>query len=497
MKKFWRENWEIIVLLAVAAMARLLFLGLRPFDGDEGVVIKIAQAANLKALFGAVANDVHPPLYHFLEFLSLKILPFNEFNSRLVSALAGIFSIWLIYLVFKKITGEKVAFAVALLSIFSATLGYHAAEVRPYALFTLIFFWQFYLFLKIIERRNLYLSFYFCTLTFALILTQYLGFIVLFGEGIYLLIGQREKIKSLWLAFVAPVFLFAFVWGGQFYHQFAGRMAEQSQTLNLKANIIGLINALYRFGAGRLFLDLDLSPAKNIAFLKSNSLMFTIFVFSVLVPLVLLTFGILHSIRSKDKNLPLILCLIAPFILAALVSSEIGPRAVRYFSFIVPFYLYFICKMLFDKKIWPKILFAAFLCLYLASFANQIYFERTKPGVNKIAEYLREHGEKGDTVVIRGGYGGGEELIAKYYLGERTKDISVIDIYGDYKVGNLKKLKARDPLEGIRDFKKIDQRVWFYDFTYEFDPARATDLNPEKISLGRDKENKEIVLYKF
>ena len=98
------NEWLTVgALFLLALIARLLFLGSRPFDGDEGVIIKMAQSANLTALFSAVSKDVHPPLYHLLEFASLKILPFNEFNARLLSALFGTLTIVAVYFVFRKI----------------------------------------------------------------------------------------------------------------------------------------------------------------------------------------------------------------------------------------------------------------------------------------------------------------------------------------------------------------------------------------------------------
>jgi len=85
-----KQDFLIAIFLFLGALiSRFVFLGLRPFDGDEGVVIKMAQAADFSELIKAVSNDVHPPLYHFLEFVNLKALPLNEFNARALNAFCG------------------------------------------------------------------------------------------------------------------------------------------------------------------------------------------------------------------------------------------------------------------------------------------------------------------------------------------------------------------------------------------------------------------------
>jgi len=520
---FFKNNWQILVLIAIAAIFRFVFLGLRPFDGDEGVVIKMAQAANLHQLFANVANDVHPPLFHLLEFISLKVFSVNGFTARLLSAIAGILAIWPIYKVFEKLENYSnvlnlpagkagnlridtranyakiVAGAVAVLSVFSAVLSYHAAEVRPYALLTLIFFAQFYFFLRILEKRSLLLTCNFILSTFLLILTQYIGLIILAGEILYIILLRRKALT--WqnvTAGILSVVLFAFLWGRAFLHQLAGRRVEQDQLISFKANIVGVFNAIYRFGAGRLFLDLDLSISKNLDFAKSSPLLFIIFVLSVIVPLVLLILGMRAVYLKNHQTFWLIIIVLLPLILAALVSSEIGPRAPRYFSFLAPFYLYFIVSgvLAINKKFRKYTLAGIFVAIFLAAFVNGIYFERKRPGVNKIAEYLIQDAKPNDALVIMGGYGGGESWVANYYLGPKAQELRIVDLYGDYKVGNLRDVKSRDPIGQIESAEGGNTGVWFYDLTYSVDQSRLAALNPEKINLGKDKENKELVLYK-
>lgn len=497
-KNFVKSNWRIITLLAVAAVSRFAFLGLRPFDGDEGIILKIASSSNLKAVLGSVANDVHPPLFHILQYFDLKIFGSGEFGARILSASCGVAVIYVIFILFRKLSNEKIAYLVALLSIFSSILAYHAAEIRPYALFTLIFFSQLYLFVLMLEKKRFWIVFNFCVLSTLMVLTQYLGFIILLGEGIYLIFNFRRnfKIRNV-LALFIPIGLFSLLWGGSFYHQLIGRLSEQSQSLSLKDNIIGLISAVYRFGAGRLFLDLKEGMSNLTSQAKVEPIIMVVFILSAIIPLALVILGIYRATLKRNRTLFLFVAITAPLVLGALLSSEIGPRAVRYLSFLAPFYLYFIIfGYLGARNFYLKGLYVFFVLIFIAAFINGAYFERKKAGINTIASYLNQNAKADDAVLIRGGYGGGEEWILRFYLDEKQNELKIYDMYGDYSVGNLRTLKARQVGARVSLLKDSAPAVWFYDMTYA---SKASDVvySADQIPLGRDKEDKEIVLYKF
>lgn len=498
LKKSVYENKELIFIVLLAAIVRFFWLGLRPFDGDEGIILKMASESKISNLLLNVAADVHPPIFHILQFISDKIFSLNEFTARIVSTLSGIASIFFIFKYFLRKTDLKTALAISLLAVFSSVLAYHSGEVRPYALFTAIFFGQLLVLDNFLNNKSgLKNNFYLVILSALLVFTQYLGFIVLFGEFLYILIKERKKIWQSLTIFLSSVVIFAIFWGKPFIGQLIGRLGEQSQATSIKDNIVGLINAIYRFGTGRLFLDLDFSVSKNVTFLKSEPLLFIVFVLSILIPLSLLVYGFIISVRKKNQVFELITAIAVPLILFGIASNEIGPRAVRYFSFMVPFYLYFIVIALKRlNKINQIILGAVFLSIYISAFVNQQYFERLKVGVNDIAEHLHIHANDGDALVIQGGYGGGESFIAKYYLEEKEKaqELHIYDLYNDYTVGNLEEIKTRKLEDSVANAE--GSTVWFYDLTYSFKRDSAI-LKFEANDLGLDKEGKHLILYKY
>lgn len=487
------QKYQLLLIIFGALVMRIIYLGLRPLDGDEGVVIKIANSPDLSSLLTNVAKDVHPPLFHLLQFIFQKILPQTEFGFRLLPALLGVGTIYFIYLFFKEISNYKTALFVSLLSIFSPILSYHSSEVRPYPLLALLFFISLYLLVKALRNNKTTDWIWYGIVSTLMLLTQYIGFIIIIAELIYVLIYWRGQIWRATQASAFSLVVFYLIWGGQFIAQVLGRVGEQSQTLNIKTNIIGLVNFIYRLGAGRLFLDLNPSPSGQIEFLKSAPLLYFIFILSFLVPLVLFTIGVKCILKGKKESkalfvVPLILILVSTF------SSEIGPKLVRYYLFLAPFYAFVIVSAAEQKSKVIRELTMIFLIIYASAFVNGIYFERARPGVNKIAEYISSDTKEGGKILVKGGFGGGESYILKYYL-DNPEKYEIVDFFAGYKAGNLTTLKDKKTADFIRENQDAHP-LYFYDMTYE-----KWDLNGLKtsktINLGIDKEGKSLMLYKF
>lgn len=488
-----KSSYKIAILMVLAVVARLAFLGTRPLDGDEGVVIKIADSANLAELFEAVSRDVHPPLYHFLQFVFQKVLPAEEFYLRFLPALLAIATIYLVFILFRHIFNQKIAFAVALLAIFSPLLSYSGAEVRPYPLLTLLFFTSLIFLVRIQKQDKTSDWVWFGIIALLMALTQYVGFIIFAAELIYLLMVRRKSALKLILTTGGVVAVFYLIWGGNFISQVAGRLGEQSQAINLKENAVGLFNFIYRLGAGRLFLDINPSLSGQISFFHANPFLYLIFLLSLLVPLALLAIGLNNYFKDRKlSKMPVAIC--GMIILVACFSGEIGPKMVRYLSFLAPIYVFLVYLSLQSKGYVVRVLFWIFIAIYLGAFVNGLYFERKKPGVREIAQYLDINAKKDDKVLVKGGFGAGESYVLRYYLAELER-YQIIDFYGDYAAGNLSLLRTKSNAQFIEENQGA-ATLWFYDLTYGREDFGGLKVN-EKTVLGKDKEGKELILYRF
>ena len=105
MKHFLKKQYILIILLAIASVFYLTNLGSKPLeDYDEATYASVLKSSFERndflsfKYFGANWFE-KPPLYFWLAATSAKIFGFNEFALRFPSAIFGILTILLIYLI--------------------------------------------------------------------------------------------------------------------------------------------------------------------------------------------------------------------------------------------------------------------------------------------------------------------------------------------------------------------------------------------------------------
>lgn len=147
----------------------------------------------------------HPPLVFWVQHLFIKIFGENNFAFRFPSALLGVLSVWLTYLIGIKLFSEKAGLVSALLmsvtvnSIFISRVGLQESYVIFFILLTLFFF------LKSLENKQ-YLIWTGLAVGLAG-LTKYTALIVIPIIFMHLLLYKRNyfKDKNLWLGILTAL----------------------------------------------------------------------------------------------------------------------------------------------------------------------------------------------------------------------------------------------------------------------------------------------------
>ncbi len=156
----------------------------------------------------AIIPDVHPPLYQILLYYVIHYLGNSEFLLRLPSAVAGILSIYFIFLLGKRIFSDDVGILSAAFTAFLLTPIYYSIEARSYSMMLLLVIWQALLVLKIFElsenrqkyRSPFLLLFLLLLNSIALAYTHYFGLIFVVLSNIFLtilFIKQKKFFKYL------------------------------------------------------------------------------------------------------------------------------------------------------------------------------------------------------------------------------------------------------------------------------------------------------------
>jgi uncharacterized membrane protein len=478
-------------LILLATIVRFFGLSRRPFDGDEGVIIQIA-GSSLSHLWQTFTTDVHPPLFHLLTWLSIHLFGLSEFSVRLISVLSGIGIVFVLYKLTNHFFGRKAAFLIGLLAALSPYLLFYSQESRMYSLFTLTTLaatWQWLLYLEKKDQKN---GLYWVIWLTASLWTQHLAILIALIQGVTVLVQLKQYKKFLFLTGLGMVLYLPIIF--QTFHQFSGRLHEQ-QNGSLIGNLIGLLNAFYRFIPGRIFLSLEPSPAYYIHWLQTDPLLALFFFVTLIVPLTLIVRGaILLYAKKRFLFWPLASLFIA-FIVVALFSNEIGSRSTRYLSFLSPYIFMLTGLGIFSfKSKLARIILSIIVILILMSGLYSYYSREQKAiGSRDIALFLSQNATKGDTVLARGAFLGGETTVLQYYLDQiKGPNLILIDYFGSYHPGNLLQLKDR-PIQDVLAKDAPDApRVWYYDFTYS---NQGKDGIMHEI--GKDKENQELNIYEI
>jgi len=138
------------LVLASAILFFIPFLGsVHLFDWDEINFAESAREMIVTGNFGRVQIDFHPfwekpPLFFWMQALSMKLFGINEFAARFPNAVIGILTIFLFYLIGKKLYDEKfgLIWSLAYLGSFLPHLYFKSGIIDP--------FFNFFMFLGVV-----------------------------------------------------------------------------------------------------------------------------------------------------------------------------------------------------------------------------------------------------------------------------------------------------------------------------------------------------------
>src|SRR5690349_13915051 len=125
---------SILGILFLGTALRFHALARQSLWDDEMSSLKMTSLSASQALEGLKGNDLHPPLY-FLQLRIWKHLVGSSLAAlRANSALWGSCSLWLLFLLAKRLQGPSFGLlAVSLMTLAPFHLAY-SQELRPYAL---------------------------------------------------------------------------------------------------------------------------------------------------------------------------------------------------------------------------------------------------------------------------------------------------------------------------------------------------------------------------
>lgn len=142
-----RTRAILLAVLILALCLRFHSMGNRPLYLDEGFNTVVLAAGPLSSIVATNRGSLfYPLLLHFL-------LPLGEteFTARLPAAIFGILSVWLVFLIGRRIFGRTEALLAAFLCATSTHLIYFSQQARGYTGLLLFFLCSLFFFLKALD----------------------------------------------------------------------------------------------------------------------------------------------------------------------------------------------------------------------------------------------------------------------------------------------------------------------------------------------------------
>jgi mannosyltransferase len=148
-----RTFWIVVGLTVVAAALRFATLGLQSYHHDEIVTAsRILRGSFWHAMDAVGFSESAPPLYYALAWLWTQVTGTGEAGLRSVSALAGVATVPVAYLLGAELSSRRAGITAAALVAVNPMLVWYSQEARGYALFVLLTALSLLYFVRALDR---------------------------------------------------------------------------------------------------------------------------------------------------------------------------------------------------------------------------------------------------------------------------------------------------------------------------------------------------------
>jgi mannosyltransferase len=134
-----RAFWIVAGLTTLAALLRFATLGVQSYHHDEVVTASRVLRGSFGHAMDAVGfSESAPPLYYALAWIWTQVTGTGEFGLRSISALAGVATVPVVYLIGTELRGRRAGLTAAALVAVNPMLLWYSQEARAYALLALL-----------------------------------------------------------------------------------------------------------------------------------------------------------------------------------------------------------------------------------------------------------------------------------------------------------------------------------------------------------------------
>src|SRR3990170_3226782 len=197
----------MIALILIAGLILRLFKLDQSLWLDEAINVTFVKNLNLHSLiFDYSVGDFHPPLYHIMMRGWVLLFGTSEIAVRLPSVILGLATVYIVYLIAKKLFDNKTALISATLLATSPLHIYYSQEARMYMLAAFLASLSVYFFISLFKKDNIWYWTGFIVSTALMLYSDYLPYLLIPAYIIYLLL-VRKKIEASTVKAFIPSFI--------------------------------------------------------------------------------------------------------------------------------------------------------------------------------------------------------------------------------------------------------------------------------------------------
>ncbi len=205
-----RAFWIVAGLTTVAAVLRFATLGVQSYHHDEVVTASRILRGDFSHAMNAVGfSESAPPLYYALAWVWTQFTGTGEFGLRSLSALAGVATVPVAFLIGIELRGRRAGLMAAALVAVNPMLLWYSQEARAYSLLAFFSAAALLFCIRALRSGRRHDFIYWGIASALALATHYFAVFPLLAEVLLLLRrrGLRASLAGLWIAAVAALML--------------------------------------------------------------------------------------------------------------------------------------------------------------------------------------------------------------------------------------------------------------------------------------------------
>lgn len=192
-----KKNYILIAILFIGFVMRFYNIGFQsPWADEISTMVNASPDISFVDVFRNVNQKEGFPYLYFIMMRILHAISYTYMVGRVVSAIAGVISIYYLYKLGKAVYNRNAGlFAAGLLAINEFSI-YSSQDARPYALIMLTTILSFYRLVHFIKEPNKRNALYYGAFTGLMLNTSFFALITAFSQAILLLLSLRNLPKA-------------------------------------------------------------------------------------------------------------------------------------------------------------------------------------------------------------------------------------------------------------------------------------------------------------